>query len=473
MNVEGNPVATFLDVLPPACDVLRPYQLLQLAKLSRSLHSGAQHVLLQLPTGAGKTHEIAAIALSGSRSGLRVLILATRVRLVRQIHERLDAFGVPHGVIAAPLPELLNNAQLVQVASVDTLYRRANVDERMPLSPAEVVIFDEAHLAAAQSRLAILESYPDAIRIGFSATPARKSGAPLGTVFRHLIPGPSTQALIRAGMLVRPRVFNVPVVTEGELAALPKDAANDYASGALGTLLSQPKLIGDVLSNWLRLANGKRTIIFASSKAHGAQLTQEFCRAGVAAELVTDQDDERSREAVFGRLESGQTKVVCNVFLAAYGIDIPAVECIVLARPTRSVVMFLQMVGRGLRTAPGKEHCLVIDHGRVIDSLGLPQADREWTLDDSRNVNREAFESHGRKSAQEQPRTCPECKHLWLVSEEGTACGHCGWVPAPKPKGIAVQDAELGELDVDGHASPTPHSPAVQQFFREAVAFYA
>ncbi len=463
------PFAGFLDSLPPAADALRPYQRQGIGQIAAALREGERRILRQLPTGGGKTHEIAAVTLCAVNAGLRVLILATRTRLVRQIHERLEAFGVPHGIIAADLRGMFDAFQFVQVCSADTLYRRCIGDAVMPLPAAEVVIFDEAHLAAADSRMAILEQYPDALRLGFTATPARKSGKSLSTVFDRLILGPSILELIRAGSLVRPRIFNVPVVSREELKALPKDAAGDYAEGAVGTLLSRPKLIGDVIENWLGIAAGKRSIVFACNKAHGASLVEGFGRAGIAAEILTDQDDEATREEAITRLESGQTSVLVNCFLLSYGIDVPAVECIVLARPTRSLPMYLQMVGRGMRPAPGKDHVVLIDHGRVVENLGLPTSDFGWNLDDTRNVNREA-EKRSRTRTVEQPRTCPECHHAWLVSEEGSACKLCGWAPAPSAKAVAVQSAALTELDMDAEAQTvTAHSPEAEQFFREAL----
>lgn len=465
-------LASALEALPSSCDVLRDYQREQIATIGRALRAGYSRPIAQAPTGSGKTHAISAITAAAAGADLRVLIVATRTRLVRQIHARLGSFGVSHGVLAAELPELRNLMLAVQVASVDTVIRRCLGDGHTPLPTADVVIFDEAHLAGAQSRLAVLDSYPDAVRIGFTATPARKSGGSLSAAFDCLIPGPSVSALIQSGRLVRPRIFNTPIITAEELKAVPKDAASDYAPGALGDLMSRPKLVGDVVSNWLRLANGKRSLLFACSKAHAAALVEEFGRHGVTAELLTDQDDEATREAVFERLETGSTKVVCNVFLAAYGVDLPAVECIVLARPTRSLTMYLQMVGRGMRPAPGKDAFTLIDHGRVVETLGLPTADFRWTLDGSRNVNAEARESAGRRSSTEQPRTCPECSHMWLVSEEGTACSECGWAPAPRAKAIGVQAADLAELDIEvTAAAPTPHSPAVMEFYRQACGW--
>jgi superfamily II DNA or RNA helicase len=124
-------------------------------------------------------------------------------------------------------------------------------------------------------------------------------------------------------------------VTQQELGELPKDTDNDFAAGALGQLLGRPKLVGDVVSNWLRIANGKRTLCFAVNKSHAAALVDSFQRQGVPAELLTDQDDESTREAVIARLEAGTTSVVVNCFLMSYGVDIPSVETIILARPTR------------------------------------------------------------------------------------------------------------------------------------------
>jgi superfamily II DNA or RNA helicase len=435
------------------------------------MHSGYRRILVQLATGGGKTHEIAAMVAAATLAGLRVLILATRTRLVRQLHDRLEAFGVRHGVIAAPLPELLDYSATVQVCSADTLHRRAVVDERIPLPAADAVILDEGHLATAETRLRILQSYPDALRIGFTATPARKSGRSLGAAFDCLIQGPSIRELTAAGTLVPLRIFNTPVVTQEELRELPKDTDNDFATGALGQLLARPKLVGDVVSNWLRIANGKRTLCFAVNKAHAAALLDSFRRQGIAAEMLTGQDDEATREEVIGRLEAESTSVIVNCFLMSYGVDIPAVECIVLARPTRSLTMYLQMVGRGMRPAPGKTHCIVIDHGHVVENLGLPQSDFGWTLDNARNVNTEAMKANSRRPVQETARTCPQCAQMWLVSDDGHACPSCGWAPAPKSKQIEVQDADLVEL-ADDPGAASPHDRQVIEFYRQACSWY-
>jgi superfamily II DNA or RNA helicase len=463
----------WLDILPPGMECLRDYQRQQISETAAAIRDGCNRILVQAPTGAGKTHVMASIVLAGMNAGLRVLVLVTRTRLVKQAHQRFRDFGIPHGVIAASLPHLRNTTAMVQIASVDTLNRRVFGQAQMPLPSAEILLFDEAHLATAGTRLRLLDSFPHAVRIGLTATPARKSGRSLGSAFESLILGPSIKELTAAGVLVPTRIYNTPLVTQAELGAIPKDIDSDFKQGSLGELLSRPKLVGDVVGNWLRIANGKRTICFAVNKAHGAALLDQFRQQGVAAELLTDADDEEAREQVIERLESGQTQIVINCFLLAYGIDVPAVECVILARPTRSLTMYLQMVGRGLRTSAGKTHCILIDHGRVVENLGLPHSDFAWSLKANSNVNT-AAESEARnvRAALESPRTCRECADIWLVSECGHACPSCGWAPSPRSKPIEVQAADLEEL-ADAPARVSPASPEVYEFYRQACGWKA
>lgn len=462
--------STFLETLPPCADCLRPNQRDLIAAIAAELAKGHRRVLGQADTAFGKTHVIAAVTAAAVEAGLRALILVTRTRLALQVHERFDLFKIPHGVIAASLPEHSWSNASVQIAMADTLYRRSIVDGSMPLPAADVVVFDEAHLSLGASRLAILDRYPDAIRLGFTATPAKTSGRSLREGYDVLVCGPSTRTLIAAGDLVRPRVFSAPSVSSSELDRVKKDSkSGDYATGEVSALMRRPKIVGDVLENWLRIANGKRTIIFACDKAHGAELGQKFRGAGIAAELLTDQDPEPEREAAIYRLEQGRTTVLINCFLLSYGIDVPLVECVVLARPTRSIVLYRQAVGRGMRPAPGKQHLIVIDHGRVIENLGMPDAPIDWSLDDERNVNVEQRRATERRRIAETPRTCPECSHSWMVSEEGPACDVCGWAPAPAPKAVRVQAAELKEI---GGLDDQVADDEVHRFFSEALSFY-
>lgn len=434
----------WLNQLNPADFGLRDYQMQMVARTADAMQQ-FRRILIQAPTGAGKSRVITAITGAAQQADLRVLILATRTRLVRQLHDNLDAFHIQHGIMAAAMPGYTNWSHHVQIASVDTLYRRCLVDQKTPLPSADVIVFDESQLALGASRQAILNSYSGAWLFGFTATPATISGKSLKEQFETLILGPSPRDLIASGCLVKPRVFNIPGVSEKELQEVGTDSkTGDYKTGNLSRLMAKPKLVGDVLQNWLRIANGKRTIIFACDKAHGAKLTEEFRQAGVACEQLTDSDSEDTREASIARLERGHTTVLVNCFLLSYGIDIPRVECIVLARPTRSVVLYLQTIGRGMRPFPGKDSVIFIDHGRVADNLGHPHIDRYWSLI-GKNANLVAREETAHLITQEQHRNCAECSASWLVSEDGPRCPSCGWTPAPRAMGIRTLDAELLE----------------------------
>jgi DNA repair protein RadD len=472
-NLTPAPIAGpgWLDTLPPQAECLRDYQRSMVSDVAAAL-ARFRRILLQAPTGSGKTTVFAILTAAAMLAGLRVLILATRTRLVRQIHERLEDFDVAHGVIAAAMPGFTRWSSLVQVASVDTLYRRAVAGTRMPLPIANLVIFDEAHLALGASRQALLDSYPNAVILGVTATPAKTSGAALRDQFDTLVMGPSVTDLIETKFLCRPRIFAKPVMTASELQKLRTDSkTGDFATGELSAMMSRPKLVGDVVTNWLRIANGKRTLVFACDKGHGAELVQQFRQAGVAAEQLTDSDDEPTREEAIARLEAGTTTVLVNCFLLSYGIDIPLVDCVVLARPTRSLVLYLQAIGRGMRPAEGKEFMILIDHGRVVESLGLPTYDREWSLDDAVNVNQQAKLVTERQSTEERPVTCqePTCNRMWVRSEEGSNCPECGWTPVPKRKAVQTSDADLSEVA----AEIDPQAESMERFFREAVSWYA
>ena len=472
-NPPPAPIAApgWLDVLPPQAECLRGYQTSIVSDVAAAL-TRFRRVLLQSATGSGKTTIFAIITAAAMLAGLRVLILATRTRLVRQIHERLDDFDVAHGVIAAGMPGYTRWSSPVQVASVDTLYRRSVAANKMPLPLANLVIFDEAHLALGASRQALLDSYPNAVILGVTATPAKTSGATLRDQFDTLVMGPSVTELIEAKFLCKPRIFAKPVMTTSELKEIRTDSkSGDFATGELSAMMSRPKLVGDVVENWLRIANGKRTLVFACDKGHGAELVQRFRQAGIAAEQLTDSDDEATREEAIARLEAGTTTVLVNCFLLSYGIDIPKVDCVVLARPTRSLVLYLQAVGRGMRPAEGKDHMILIDHGRVVESLGLPTYDREWSLDDAVNVNQQAKLVTDRQSTEERPVTCkePQCGRMWVRSEEGSNCPECGWTPTPKRKVVETSDADLAEMP----AQLDPQAENMERFFREAVSWYA
>jgi uncharacterized Zn finger protein (UPF0148 family) len=302
-----------------------------------------------------------------------VLFLAPRRELIHQAVKAFQGQGLDAGMIMAGERQTL--LLDLQVASFDTLHARAIRSDRMKLPPADLVIVDEAHLSTARTRLDILEAYGDAIVIGLTATPARGDGKGLGTFYDDIVTGPTISELVDMGYLVPLRYY---APTEPDLSKLKLDKDGDYQEKALGARMDTPQLIGDIVDNWLRLARERRTVVFCVTCDHSRHTAEAFREAGITAEHLDGETPKPERAAILARVSSGETQVLCNVFVASYGLDIPALDCAVLARPTKNIALYLQTVGRIMRTFPGKD-CLARGT-QVLTDKGLVEI-QNVTLD--------------------------------------------------------------------------------------------
>jgi DNA repair protein RadD len=414
---------------------LRPYQQAALAECGNALAAGRRPILVA-PTGAGKTVLAVALIAAARAAGRRSLFLAPRRELVHQTVEKLTASGLPPGIVmAGEAPSLYAP---VQVASLQTLHARLKKGGGH-VPRADLVIVDEAHLSIAPSSLKVLEHYRDADVVGLTATPARGDGRALGIVFDQLVPVSSVSELTAEGFLC-PAVYYAP--SKPDLSEV-KVQAGDYVQNQLERVMNAPQLIGDVVQHWHKLAAGRRTVVFASGIEHSQHLANAFNESGVRAEHVDAATPQSCRDAIFDRFRAGYTTILTNCFLASYGFDLPDLSCVVLARPTKSLVLYLQMVGRGLRPAPGKADALILDHSGAVDIHGFADEDRPWSLEGDETVQeRQAKQRKAEPKAaqQEKVRTCGECRHVFRGS---LVCPKCGWqVPRPA-RDVAVMDGEL------------------------------
>ena len=416
---------------------LRPYQEDVVARIEAEINAGRKRILTAAPTGSGKTVIGAEILRRKSRmAGTPDMFLVHRRELIRQGVSKLFDAGIDAGVIApgfGPRPE-----QLTQVASIPTLHSRALRTSRMALPPAGIVIVDEAHHATARTWRRVIDAYPDAIVIGLSATPCRADGAGLGGIFQALVECPGIDELISLGYLVSTRVFAP--------AAPDLDGVHvrhgDYVECELAARVDQPKLVGDVVEHWHRLAERRRTVVFATGVGHSLHLRNEFARSGVVAEHLDGAVPSAERDAMLARLAAGTTEVVCNCGVLTEGWDSPDVGCIVLARPTKSMVLYRQMVGRGIRPAPGKDHLLVLDHAGATHAHGLVEEPIAWALTPERRAVR-ASQAGGGDWSQRKLADCPECHAVYW---SGSACPACGWRPMQKPEPVDVVNGDLAEI---------------------------
>ncbi len=410
-------------------DVIRRFDEAVAAKLSR--------VLIVAPTGAGKTVIAAAVIAERVRAGGRVLFLAHRRELVTQASAKLHAVGIDHGIIQAGWPT--RPGEPVQVASIQTLDARAIRSAAMDLPPADLVVIDEAHRARARTYRKVIDAYPAAVVLGLTATPCRGDGRGLGNTFQTMVECPDVGALIAAGHLVPTRVY---APSRPDLSGVRVERG-DYVEKQLADRMNKADLVGDVVSHWLRLAERRRTVVFATGVAHSVHLRDEFLRAGVLAEHLDGSTPAEERAGILKRLASGAVEVVTNCAVLTEGWDSPEVSCCVLARPTKSVGLFRQMLGRVLRPAPGKVDALILDHAGAVFEHGFVEEPIAWTL---REDKRAENTSQSSRSAGRAPAltSCPECS---AIRREGQPCPACGWRPKPKPRPVELTEGELGQVD--------------------------
>jgi DNA repair protein RadD len=392
----------------------------------------------------------------GRERGQPSLFLAPRRELITQASRQLTNAGIIHGVLLAGADPMGGLYAQVQVASVDTLLSRLVRRNRLVLADPDLVVVDEAHLSVTETRKALPDLWPRALRIGLSATPTRKDGRALGQLYDHLVEPVTVGALIAQHFLVPGRYFSV---SKPDLARV-HIVAGDYHQGELEAAINRPELIGDIVMHWLKHGAGRRTVVFATSIKHSAALCDEFLRAGVAAEHVDAGTPQELRDATFERFRSGQTQRLTYSFLASYGFDLPELSCVVLARPTRSLMLFLQMIGRGLRTAEGKRDCLVLDHSGCVHRHGFAHDERLWTLDGEYALVERASPQGERREAEQ--RTCPECACVFAGTR---LCPECGYYFAPRGKEVRIFEGEL--VEIGAHLEPEQQDQLV--FYTELL----
>lgn len=414
----------------------RPYQSEAVSLLRSSLGTGKKNPILCLPTGAGKTFVASMIVRMALAKNNRVLFIAPRRELIFQASKAFSAEGIHNGIIMAGVRPTRSN---VQIASKDTINARAIKNDHIEMPEADLVIVDEAHLSITETYSKILEHYSGKVVIGLTATPARGDGKGLGEFYDDLIAPVSIKQLTEDGFLSDVRYF---APSEPDLRGL-KVQGGDYVKGELGKVMDKPELVGDIVKNWKRLANGKKTVVFCTTMAHGRHVCEEFNQAGIKAEHIDSETPKDERAEILERIESGETTVVTNVFVMSYGLDIPSLECAVLARPTKNISLYLQTVGRVLRTHEGKDHALVIDHSGAVKENGFVDDYQPWSLDGSDTVKeRKQKEQEAAKEPKEI--TCGDCGSVFKSRK---ICPVCGYEAVKPSEPIPVHEADLQEIN--------------------------
>jgi DNA repair protein RadD len=409
---------------------LRDYQQRDADRIRAGFAGGERRVLYQAPTGSGKTVLFAHIVAGARARNNRVVILGHRDEIVRQVSDALAALGIGHGVIAAGYPE--TPELTVQVASVATLVRRL---DRLH-STIKLLVVDEAHHAVAGMWQEILAALPDARVLGVTATPERLDGKGLSDVFGSLIIGPAIHELIEAGHLARFTTYAP--ANDPDLRGV-HTRMGDFASNELAAAMSKEIIIGGAVDDYTRLCAGAAAIVFCVDIAHSRLVAARFATAGYRAAHVDGDTDKDERRALIRALGSSELQVLCNCGLISEGLDVPGVSAAMLLRPTKSLALYLQQVGRALRPAPGKERAKILDHAGNTYRFGPADTPRVWSLD-----GRERRANDGRSIV----RRCRTCGALNPVKAKTcSACGAELYTPRPHVEIRAPELVEVGRAD--------------------------
>lgn len=405
---------------------LRDYQAGGVTEIREQYIAGYRAPLYVLPTGGGKTIVFTHIGSASAARKKNVLILVHRIELVRQTVEKLIWAGVKCGVIHKKYTP--DYTASVQVASVQTLVKRLH---KIPIK-FDLIIVDEAHHATAGSWKKIIEYYPDARILGVTATPIRSDGAGLDAIFDSLVIGPQISELIGAGHLVPPIVYAP--AQRIDFTGI-KISMGDYDQKEVELRVDKPTVTGDAVAHYAKLCPGTPAVAFCISVAHAEHVAEQFRAAGFRAASVDGTTDDDERKRILDGLGDGSIDVVCSCSIISEGTDIPAIGCAILLRPTQSLSLYIQQVGRALRLMGDKSHAIILDHVGNCFIHGMPDEDREWSL--------EGVKKSRKKGEKDKPARVMQCMGCLAVHAPAPSCPQCGFVHPVQSREIEEVDGEL------------------------------
>lgn len=452
--------------------ILRQDQLQLKNDVYAGWNAGHRNMLATLPTGGGKSILVSDIVLDADRQNLKQVIIAHRNELVSQMSHHVARRGIAHRVIGSNETvrqimashreefgrSFVNPTANATVAGIDTLIARADTLKEWAIQQSRWTI-DEAHHVLRLNKWGRgVEMFPNALGLGVTATAGRPDGQGLGRgefingvwtndgVFDNIAVGPNMRWLIDNGFLSDYEIVCPASDLQIDDSAITD--GGDYSPKKLKAAAEKSKIVGDVVREYCRYAIGKRAICFATDVETSNKIAQQFNDAGIRAASVSAKTPSNVREEYIRRFKRGDIKVLVNVDLFDEGFDVAACEVVIMARPTASIVKYLQMFGRALRVMTGKLYGLIIDHVSNVIRHGLPDKPRDWGLD------RRDKRGKQEKDPEDIPLTrCgnfepPACGKQY--ERFRSCCPHCGWVPPlPEPGARTVQmvDGDLVLLD--------------------------
>ena len=406
---------------------LRDYQLDLLERVGDVLADAGVRIMMQLPTGGGKTHIAGELLSRRLKDGRKAVWLTHRKELAAQTEGMLREAGVPataniRWTPRTNAPMIANGVVILMAQTVSR--RNSNAEVWGGYDSSDLMVIDEAHHAAAGGWARAMKQWPGPI-MGMTATPWRLSEKEgFDHLFDELHCGPQVAALQSGQWLCQSRVLLPPEeerIRSGEI-----DYTGDYSESGI-ELANEDRDIwtAGALRFWQEHGESRQTVVYAVSVRHARNLVAVFNDAGIPAGALLGDTPDEERSRLLQEFQDGAIKALVNVAVATEGFDLPDASCVVLTRPTMSLSLYLQMVGRGLRPKPGGGHCIVLDLAGNSLRHGLPEEEREWSL-----------RPRGVQTAGEYPVVrCPECEGVSPAGSHqcrrcgapfGESCGRCG-----------------------------------------------
>ncbi|HHH0823710.1 TPA: DEAD/DEAH box helicase [Yersinia enterocolitica] len=385
--------------------------------------------MVYAPTGSGKTGLAAFIADGFVSRGMRVLFIAPYTILINQTAQRFIEYGLSEDEISFIWQKhpSYDPALKIQIASAATLIRRQFPDN------IDLLIVDEAHLRQKQILIEIerLTRETQVKVIGLSGTPFSPF---LGNYYQQLVKPTTIGELIQRGDLSGYE-FYAPSKPDlkGVKTTNTIDCGRDYNENQLAEIMCGADLVGDIVDNWLQNGRDLPTVAFCVNKDHANFVTMQFNKAGINAEVMVDKTPQDERQLIIHRFETGATKIIVSVGVLVAGFD-SDVRCVIYARPTKSEIRWLQALGRGLRTAPGKESCLVFDHSGTVHRLGFPDSIEYNELPSKSDGMKDSASREAEERTEKLPKECTECHFMKPAGVY--VCPKCGFKP------LAGQDVD-------------------------------
>ena len=406
---------------------LRPYQQQLIDDVGYEYSEGRRRVCAVAPCGAGKTIMTAWMARGTALSGRRAIFMVHRQELIEQTSATFTAMGIRHGLIAAGAAKEYDLP--VQIASVQTLIHRLS-----QVQAPDLLICDECHHIVANTYRKIVDQFSSSYVLGVTATPERIGGQGLGEIFQSLVLGPSAADLIAAGNLT-PYDYYAPPTKFDPAAAHVR--FGEYVKNDLLSQMDDADVIGDIVTNYKNLADGKRAICYCINRAHSEHVAASFRAAGIPALHIDGETHKAVRARAIEDFRTGRLQILCNAELLGEGFDVPAMEAVILARPTASLTLYIQQSMRPLRPDPNnpEKRAVIIDHVGNVFRHGMPDEEREWSL-----------ETKKRKPRATAIKVCPACYTAVPSTARTCPCGHV-FAAAPEERKITETDGTLKKIE--------------------------